>query len=311
MWVSLAQHLVIPAQGQAGFTVGGKAQVQLNQVLRHIPRPLHQQQVPPGGGRLCGQRFGSIQQNARYADVILRVGAVAGHAYALAIPSQAVLVQNHRHKADGLRRSHANKRIAHIRVAAMLRHGAPCGAQSFGAEGQRVHLHAQIRCGLLHFTHSIHTVCIKFAADIKGLSVAVFLHGAVVGVYRIRRAVLQAAQKGLQSIGVKPVIAVQRAKVPPGGQLYCGIQRGAVPAVHLAHQPETAGVCLHKGLRQRGGAIGGAIINNDHIQQRLQAFIRHQAGFKRFLQRGSAVIGGNRNRQQLFHQVSPASIART
>ncbi len=174
-----------------------------------------------------------------------------------------------------------------------------------------VHLHAQIRCGLLHFTHSIHTVCIKFAADIKGLSAAVFLHGAVVGVYRIRRAVLQAAQKGLQSIGVKPVIAVQRAKVPPGGQLYRGIQRGAVPAVHLAHQPETAGVCLHKGLRQRGGAIGGAIINNDHIQQRLQAFIRHQAGFKRFLQRGSAVIGGNRNRQQLFHQVSPASIART
>ena len=132
--------------------------------------------------------------------------------------------------------------------------------------------------GLLHFTHSIHTVCIKFAADIKGLSAAVFLHGAVVGVYRIRRAVLQAAQKGLQSIGVKPVIAVQRAKVPPGGQLYRGIQRGAVPAVHLAHQPETAGVCLHKGLRQRGGAIGGAIINNDHIQQRLQAFIRHQAG---------------------------------
>ena len=74
VWVSLAQHLVIPAQGQAGFTVGGKAQVQLNQVLRHIPRPLHQQQVPPGGGRLCGQRFGNIQQNARYADVILRVG---------------------------------------------------------------------------------------------------------------------------------------------------------------------------------------------------------------------------------------------
>ncbi len=37
--------------GPGRFHGRGKAQVQLNQVLRHIPRPLHQQQVPPGGGQ--------------------------------------------------------------------------------------------------------------------------------------------------------------------------------------------------------------------------------------------------------------------
>ena len=259
----------------------------------------HQQHIAPRSRLQTVRCLGiTVDQSAQY---LLMHGSLPPHAsriHALFRPAEEIAVDRNVEETEAFDKGDGAEIVFHVHIAAFFRQlqaAVPQQLRPPGGRGEAKIVHALAPAD---FLHGIDPVMLQIGIVMTDLR-------PIPGVFlRIGRddQILPAggkARHGTQKTRrIEPVVAVEHAKIPPGGALQPGVDGGAVAAVFLVDQNEHVWISLLIRAEDRQGAVCAAVVDGDHFQ-----FVRkllQQHGIETAVEIGLRVIHRHDDRKR-FH----------